>query len=95
MVRSATTAHVAGLWPFSLFSSAKETVSETAESISSGFKWALLLGGAVAIYWVYRTTKTIGEQQKQAMQILPVVLAPEAKLAGSLSERMTSALATE
>jgi hypothetical protein len=94
-----TAAHMAGFWPFSSSSSTSdkpgvlETVGQTAETISTAFKLAMVVGGGLLVYMIYRTTKTFGEQSREVIKVLPVVVAPEAQVAGGLSERMARALA--
>jgi len=52
-----------------------------------------VVGGGLLVYMIYRTTKTFGEQSREVIKVLPVVVAPEAQVAGGLSERMARALA--
>ena len=97
--RVTTAAHVAGFWPFSSPSDEDkpgvlETVGKTAETVSSFLKVAMVVGGVVGVYLIYRTFKNVGEQSREVIKVLPVVVAPEAQVAGGLSERVGQMIAT-
>lgn len=96
--RVTTVEHMAGFWPFSSSSDEEkpgvlQTVTDTAQTVSTAVKVMALAGAAVALYVVYKTFKNVGEQSKEVVKILPVVVAPEAQMAGGLSDRVTRMIA--